>query len=50
MESKKQNKYTFFILEDFCLNFQTQFGAARSLTSLNSGSDADLAALQRIYK
>lgn len=25
MESKKQNKYTFFILEDFHLNFQTQF-------------------------
>lgn len=24
MESKKQNKYTFFILENFCLNFPTQ--------------------------
>lgn len=50
MESKKQNKYTFFILENFCLNLPTQFDRVWSLTSLISGSDADLAALQRLCK
>jgi len=48
MESKKQNKYTLFLLENLCLNFPVQFDTVWSLTPLISGSDADLASLQRL--
>lgn len=47
MESKKQNKYTFLILENVCLNFPTEFDTLWLLTSFISGPDVDLAALQR---
>lgn len=45
MESKKQNKYTFLILENVCLNFPAEFDTLWLLASLISGADADLAAL-----
>lgn len=45
MESKKKSKHTFFLLENFCLNFSTEFDAVWSLASLISDSDANLAAM-----
>jgi len=48
MESKKQNKYTFLILEKFCLNFPAQSNTVWSFTSLISGTDADLSTLRTV--